>query len=1144
MQKNKSSIAAVWALIALCQLVYADNYIVAVHPLAPTSSVTFTEGGQVVTGGVPALTDYTYYDGIGRPYESVACKASPSGADLVTLAEYEGLADTSKYWLPTPFQRNDSVGGIPYQHYTSTALSIHSDTRPYTETKYERSSLRRILSLRNEGNAWSSHPDTCIYEHNAASTVIKFTVGTNGVVRAGYYPADSLFKTTTKDEDYHAITQYVDKFGRLICSTQANSASTYYVYNDLGQLAYVIPPLLADKMTNNTTYADTCADMRRLAYVYKYDTRGHVASKRLPGCDPIYQVYDKGNRLVLTQDGNQRQRGHYWTVTKYDAINRPIYSFEVLAGECSTLTAAQQVCEPLNFVEEYSATNNLDNPLSTTGYSRNLFHVHPMNILVVYYYDDYSFLNLPHTPYGPSLTAQSITGYDAVTSGSVKGMLTGQRVYSVSNGYCTFTAYYYDTRGRLVQQRSYNSWSGVDNTYYALSFTGKPLKVRTEQTFSSITTTEEYHYSYDSQERLIATRYKLNEDPIIQLDSFVYDDLGRVSRKYMLDKIDSVSYTYNIRSQITKLKSSGFEENLYYTTSPVSSWPTAACYNGNVSIATWTYGNKTNGYMYYYDGYNRMSSNYSILDSEWADGYYTESFSYDKQGNIHNLYRWDNADMMNYLSMSYEGNQLVKVTDNGYAPIDYTCKRYQDGENAQKEMFYDKNGALIADFDRKICTIRNNLLTLPDTIQFSNGNQIVHIYDAMGNRLRTTYYTRKVALVEPVCTTIPGTDNLQEYNIVSYTMLGNKRYIRYNDSPWFLDKVMNAEGYTRFDLGDEDYPFYYIKDHLGNIKETYVRTGSNKFCAQRMQYYPSGLPWDESQGASEQPFKYGSKEFVEMHGLDEYDSEARWYYPAIMRTTSMDPLCEKYHSISPYAWCNNNPVNYIDPDGEAWKRTYSYDDEGNAIPNGFEWIAESESYDKNGDLLPGLYHQAIFFSDNGTFDSNKSYNIGSSTATVYLSDGSTMTFDACTYPSSLEKYPTIPEGDYEAYVGLHHGKYTALKMRDLNAEEQTIKLGFPNPADNRQTYAKYINIHKAGINNFTAIGKDGRAVSEGCFVIDVTQWDSFIGNFTNMPSSVPIGIIASRTFSLPINKNVFPPVFNFIYNGVRKDYISPLIIRR
>ena len=46
--------------------------------------------------------------------------------------------------------------------------------------------------------------------------------------------------------------------------------------------------------------------------------------------------------------------------------------------------------------------------------------------------------------------------------------------------------------------------------------------------------------------------------------------------------------------------------------------------------------------------------------------------------------------------------------------------------------------------------INDDYFKRKDTIQFSNGNQIVHTYDAMGNRLRTTYYTRKVDLVEPV----------------------------------------------------------------------------------------------------------------------------------------------------------------------------------------------------------------------------------------------------------------------------------------------------------------------------------------------------------------------------------------------------------
>lgn len=82
-----------------------------------------------------------------------------------------------------------------------------------------------------------------------------------------------------------------------------------------------------------------------------------------------------------------------------------------------------------------------------------------------------------------------------------------------------------------------------------------------------------------------------------------------------------------------------------------------------------------------------------------------------------------------------------------------------------------------------------------------------------------------------------------------------------------------------------------------------------------MQYYPSGLPWLEAYSPSEQPYKYNGKEFVEMHGLDEYDSKARWYYPAICRTTTVDPLSDKYPELSPYVYCNWNPIKYVDPDG-------------------------------------------------------------------------------------------------------------------------------------------------------------------------------------------------------------------------------------
>jgi uncharacterized protein RhaS with RHS repeats len=98
-----------------------------------------------------------------------------------------------------------------------------------------------------------------------------------------------------------------------------------------------------------------------------------------------------------------------------------------------------------------------------------------------------------------------------------------------------------------------------------------------------------------------------------------------------------------------------------------------------------------------------------------------------------------------------------------------------------------------------------------------------------------------------------------------------------------------------------------------------------------------------------------------MHGLDEYDSQVRMYYPAIMRTTTLDPLAEKYYSISPYAWCGNNPVNAVDPDGMDW--FYNNQTGGVAyvsnlhkgaekgMEKGWQWMGENGMFSKDNDDL-------------------------------------------------------------------------------------------------------------------------------------------------------------------------------------------------
>ncbi|MFV0545958.1 MAG: RHS repeat-associated core domain-containing protein, partial [Bacteroides sp.] len=347
-----------------------------------------------------------------------------------------------------------------------------------------------------------------------------------------------------------------------------------------------------------------------------------------------------------------------------------------------------------------------------------------------------------------------------------------------------------------------------------------------------------------------------------------------------------------------------------------------------------------------------------------------------------------------------------------------------------------------------------------------------------------------------------------------------------------LKRILVDGGYI-----ENDKYYYYIQDHLGNNRVVAQADGS---VLQASHYYPFGMTFTENNtgDSKAQPYKYNGKEFDGERGLNVYDYSARYMDPALGRFMTVDPLSEKYYSVSPYAYCANNPILYIDPDGRAWRPTYDEDHDGNRTYNGYEWIPEEQSYDTDGNLLLGLYSQAIFFSDNGTFDASSKCNMGSSTATVYLADGTTTTFDANTNPSS-DDYATVPEGIYHATVGLHKGGYTALKMRDEGAASQTIELGKANPAHPTRTYAEGINIHKPGLNNLTGLMRSGSAVSQGCLLIDRNNWSNFIGNFnTDTQRANIVSITVSRSLATPANATR-RPAFNFYLNGRRSSFFSP-----
>ena len=191
------------------------------------------------------------------------------------------------------------------------------------------------------------------------------------------------------------------------------------------------------------------------------------------------------------------------------------------------------------------------------------------------------------------------------------------------------------------------------------------------------------------------------------------------------------------------------------------------------------------------------------------------------------------------------------------------------------------------------------------------------------------------------------------YNLGNFRYRNNQ-YDRYEFPGGYATP---KQSYAVFDI---DFHFY-VRDHLGSNVMVLNNTGIE----QQTRYYPfGGIVTQNSTNNTNnttQPNhnKYTGKEFDRMHGLDWYDYVARQYDPVYGRFTSIDPLCEKYPYLSPYAYCENNPILFVDPTGEKPKKKEAaimaedvYSPGENNIPGGWRFIRKT-SYDSG--FLGALY---------------------------------------------------------------------------------------------------------------------------------------------------------------------------------------------
>ena len=110
--------------------------------------------------------------------------------------------------------------------------------------------------------------------------------------------------------------------------------------------------------------------------------------------------------------------------------------------------------------------------------------------------------------------------------------------------------------------------------------------------------------------------------------------------------------------------------------------------------------------------------------------------------------------------------------------------------------------------------------------------------------------------------------------------------------------------------------FYCHSDHLGSANWITESVGKP---IQYIQYAPFGeLLVNETSGGYDERYKFTGKERDAETGYDYFG--ARYYSYALGGYwLSVDPMSDKYPNISPYAYCNWNPVKYVDPDGRKIK---------------------------------------------------------------------------------------------------------------------------------------------------------------------------------------------------------------------------------
>lgn len=850
---------------------------------------------EMVYNGSVFHTTVKYNDDAGRLSQVIGVGAAPGGQDIVSFYEYDNMGrNDAKSYLEYYIS---GTGGAKRENPVAEHAAYHgADSYAYYTKVYDDSPLNIVEKTGAPGKAYSTesgidgHP-VLHYMSTNPTFVHRYSVSGEWLDKSNEpYSAGQLLRTgvkqPTKGNEYIMTYEYRDAENKILAKEtvtgSGESRFTYYAYDGLGRLRYVIPPYVHNQVAGSAIILFPDGEYGKYWYYYDYDKYGRLRRVSVPGKAAEYFVYDKRGRTVLSYDGTDM------IYTVYDKQDREI-SRNILtrvkgtASETVTLEALQAA---------YDGNASLDIVASYGFGKTQLSSMH---------YDDYSGM-----PLADILAFEAVSG--VAEAGTAVSKPFGRVTYETCAvmGAVSGTSYrslYYDEKGRPIQVVEYDTFTKATSRLSSkYDYLGNVLVSVEEQSFPDNTLTKRTEYTYDGYGRLISEKTSvipaLCAEPAYVTYSYGYKDRMAIRQTGVYNKLVE-NYGYDLQGRLLGQNSRYFRSQYKYDGNPnVDADPR---YDGKMCEELWQFmpsqNTDMNVYGYDYDRFGQLTDavHYNLRQSSAPTGLHSEAVTYDINGNISEIVRSGNTagDIRSYV-FSYDAYKLSRLTEKG-----------PSGTVLSYDYEYDALGNIVSD-GRQQLGVGYNSLNLPAGISSGKSRSMVeYIWLADGTKL---------GVVEKGNVQKPGVVRVYKgsftYRSEKSGGIGNLEKVAFNGG-WFMRSVTGS--------GTEAFrPIYAITDIRGSVRALYDLDNGASSLMFANNYYPFGATWEEPDSdIAANDFLFNGKERQEFsydYGLLDYGS--RMYDPVIGRWLSTDPAMQ---FMNPYVFCGNDPVSYIDPDGEmAW----------------------------------------------------------------------------------------------------------------------------------------------------------------------------------------------------------------------------------